>query len=74
LDHGLAWVRFPEGCAGLDQDQRWQLRVDERTSGAGGPMGNLEMHIVGVAMAAPTLVAHASVTLQKRLLCPPFTR
>ena len=72
FDHGLAWVRFPEGCGGLDQDQRWQTYVEDRIAEAGGSTANRETNVIGLAMAAPTLVGHAPTDLQHRLLRPLF--
>jgi alkylation response protein AidB-like acyl-CoA dehydrogenase len=72
FDHGLAWVRFPEGLGGLGIDARWQAVVDERLAAGGAPAGNRDLNVVGLAMAAPTLVAHGSAALQERLLRPLF--
>jgi alkylation response protein AidB-like acyl-CoA dehydrogenase len=73
FDLGLAWVRFPVERGGLGQDQRWQPYIDQRIGDAGGPTGNRDDNVVGLAMAAPTLVAHASEDLQARLLKPLFS-
>jgi alkylation response protein AidB-like acyl-CoA dehydrogenase len=73
FDLGLAWVRFPVERGGLGQDQRWQQYVDQRIHDAGGPTGNRHDNVVGLAMAAPTLVAHAPEDLQARLLKPLFS-
>jgi len=73
FDLGLAWVRFPVERGGLGQDQRWQQYVDQRIRDANGPTGNRDDNVVGLAMAAPTLVAHASDELQARLLKPLFS-
>jgi alkylation response protein AidB-like acyl-CoA dehydrogenase len=71
FDHGLAWVRFPVGYGGLDQDQRWQPYVEERIAEAGGSTANREINVTG-GMAAATLVSHAPTDLQHRLLRPLF--
>lgn len=73
FDLGLAWVRFPVERGGLGQDQRWQQYVDQRIRDAGGPTGNRDDNVVGLAMAAPTLVTHAPDELQARLLRPLFS-
>ena len=73
FDLGLAWVRFPVERGGLGQDQRWQQYVDQRILDADGPTGNRHDNVVGLAMAAPTLVAHAPEDLQARLLKPLFS-
>jgi alkylation response protein AidB-like acyl-CoA dehydrogenase len=72
-DLGLAWVRFPIERGGLGQEQRWQQYVDQRIYDAGGWLGNRDDNVVGLAMAAPTLVAHAPEDLQERLLRPLFS-
>jgi alkylation response protein AidB-like acyl-CoA dehydrogenase len=72
-DLGLAWVRFPIERGGLGQEQRWQQYVDRRIYDAGGWLGNRDDNVVGLAMAAPTLVAHAPEDLQERLLRPLFS-
>ncbi len=72
FDHGLAWVRFPEGRGGLGVDARWQAVVDERLAAAGAPTANRDLNVVGLAMAAPTVVTHGSAALQERLLRPLF--
>ena len=73
FDHGLAWVRFPEGRGGLGVDAGWQAVVDDRLAAVGAPTANRDLNVVGLAMAAPTLVAHGSVALQERLLQPLFS-
>ena len=73
FDSGLAWVRFPSGRGGLELDPRWQQIVEERLALAGAPNANRDINVVGLAMAAPTLVSHASDEIQDRLLRPLFT-
>ncbi|MBV9936043.1 MAG: acyl-CoA dehydrogenase family protein [Actinobacteria bacterium] len=56
FDLGLAWVHFPAGLGGLDVDPGFQQVVDERLTAAGVP-SNLYRNLMGVGMAAPTIVA-----------------
>src|SRR5436305_14366965 len=72
FDHGLAWVRFPEGRGGLGVDARWQAVADERLAAGGAPTTNRDLNVVGLAMAAPTLVAHGSAGPPQRLPPPPI--
>jgi alkylation response protein AidB-like acyl-CoA dehydrogenase len=72
-DAGLAWVTFPEGCGGLALGRHWQAVVDAAVADAGGSLANHERNIVGIFLAAPTLVAHASTELQQQWLRPIFT-
>ncbi len=73
FDAGLAFVRFPKGLGGLSIDHRWQQVVDDRLAAAGAPTENRDLNVVGLAITAPTLVAHTTVELQRRLLRPLFT-
>jgi alkylation response protein AidB-like acyl-CoA dehydrogenase len=71
FDRGLAWVHFPEGRGGLGLDPRVQEVVDERLRAAGAP-SNLFVNMMGVGMAAPTLVAYATDQQLERHLRPAF--
>jgi alkylation response protein AidB-like acyl-CoA dehydrogenase len=73
FDAGLARVAFPEDLGGLGISPRWQPLVDTAISAAGGSTANQDRNIVGIFLAAPTLVAHASAELQQRWLRPIFT-
>lgn len=71
-DLGLAWVHHPVGRGGLGADPSLQSLVTRRTSEAGfGPLS--AAMAVGVALAGPTLAAHASDELCDRLLRRAFT-
>jgi alkylation response protein AidB-like acyl-CoA dehydrogenase len=72
FDHGLAWVRFPEGCGGLSVSPSLQLVVDETLRDAGAPT-NYYRNPLGVGMAAPTIVAYGTAEQQARWLRPAFT-
>jgi alkylation response protein AidB-like acyl-CoA dehydrogenase len=72
-DHGLAWVWFDEGFGGLNARPELQLVIDERLRDAGVRANALERNGFGVFLAAPTIAAHASSELKRRLLRPLFT-
>jgi alkylation response protein AidB-like acyl-CoA dehydrogenase len=71
FDLGLAWVHFPHGLGGLDVDPRHQRLVDEVLGEKGFP-SNLYRNLMGVGMAAPTILSCGS-TDQLALLRPAFT-
>src|SRR5919204_701362 len=72
FDLGLAWVEFPLGKGGLGLDPGVQDIVDRRLIDEDAPM-NLLHNMLGVGMAAPTLIAFGTDEQQQRLLRPLFT-
>lgn len=72
-DLGLAWVGFPIGQGGMGVSPRWQGDVNREIIAAGGSVANRDINLVAIGMAAPTLVGHAPVELQRKLLRPIFT-
>ncbi|TMK55501.1 MAG: acyl-CoA dehydrogenase [Actinobacteria bacterium] len=72
FDLGLAWVEFPEGKGGLGLDPGLQDIVDQRLIDEDAPL-NLLHNMLGVGMAAPTLIAFGTEEQQRRLLRPLFT-
>jgi len=72
-DRGLAWVWFDEGFGGLGLRPELQQLVDERLRAVGIRSTALEKNGFGIALAAPTIAAHASPELMRRLLRPLFT-
>jgi alkylation response protein AidB-like acyl-CoA dehydrogenase len=72
FDAGLAWVHFPRGLGGLDVASGLQGIADAVVEAAGGP-DPFDLNPMGYGMAGPTLVAHGSPELQKRLLRPLYT-
>ena len=72
FDAGLAWVHFPEGKGGLGLEPEIQDRVDETLSRAGAP-SNVGRNMMGVGMAAPTLIAFGTETQQREHLRRIFT-
>ena len=71
FDLGLAWVNFPPGLGGLGVDTAHQKLVDEVLGERGFP-SNLHQNLMGIGMAAPTIVAFGS-SEQMSLLRPAFT-
>lgn len=73
FDAGFAWVDQPVGLGGLGLDPRWQEFVEERfvLSGAAAPDPN--RNIIGLGMAAPTIMACATPEQQRRWLRPLWT-
>ncbi|SOD74614.1 alkylation response protein AidB-like acyl-CoA dehydrogenase [Jatrophihabitans sp. GAS493] len=69
FDAGLAWVQFPVGLGGLGVAPGLQSVSDTILQAAGGPEV-FWLNPMGYGMAAPTLVGHASVELQHKLLRP----
>ena len=69
FDAGLAWVQFPVGLGGLGVAPGLQAVSDSILQAAGGPEV-FWLNPMGYGMAAPTLVAHGSVELQRKLLRP----
>lgn len=72
FDHGLAWVRFPEGRGGLGVSPSLQGVVDDTLREAGVPT-NYFRNPLGVGMAGPTIVAYGRDEQQERWLRPAFT-
>ena len=70
-DLGLAWVDFPAGFGGLGVSPSLQEYVGNRLREAEAP-SNFLHNPIGIGMGAPTLLAHASADLAKRLLKPIF--
>jgi alkylation response protein AidB-like acyl-CoA dehydrogenase len=69
FDAGLAWVQFPVGLGGLGVAPGLQAVSDSILQAAGGPEV-FWLNPMGYGMAAPTLVAHGSLGLQRKLLRP----
>ncbi len=73
FDAGLAWVHHPVGRGGLGVSPRWSTHVRERLHTAGADQSNIRHNVIGIGMGAATLVAHAPVAMQDRMLRPMFT-
>jgi alkylation response protein AidB-like acyl-CoA dehydrogenase len=72
-DAGLAWVHFPEGHGGLGLPQAWQPEVDELFAAAGAPDNNPNSNVIGLGMAAPTILAFGTEEQKRRFLQPLWT-
>ncbi|KAA0233027.1 MAG: putative acyl-CoA dehydrogenase FadE17 [Acidimicrobiales bacterium] len=71
-DAGLAWVDFPEGRGGLGLSPDLQELIDRRFVEAGVP-SNIARNMMGVGMAAPTLIAFGTDEQQQQHLRRIFT-
>lgn len=72
-DKGLAWVWHPEGFGGLGLERRAQLRINRRLEEAGASIENRYKNLLGIAMGAGVLDAHATDEQKRRWLRPMFT-
>jgi alkylation response protein AidB-like acyl-CoA dehydrogenase len=72
-DAGLAWVHFPTGHGGLGLPQAWQQDVDEMFEQAGAPDNDHRVNVIGLGMAAPTILAYGTEQQKRRFLPPLWT-
>jgi alkylation response protein AidB-like acyl-CoA dehydrogenase len=73
FDAGLAWVHFPEGLGGLGAPRSEQQVVAAELAAAGAPDNDPRRIVIGLGMAAPTIIAFGSDELKKRLIRPLWT-
>lgn len=73
FDAGLAWVQYPEGCGGRDLDADLQSVVDAAFAAAGAPDNAPHRNVIGLGMAAPTILRFAAEEDKKRWLRPLWT-
>jgi alkylation response protein AidB-like acyl-CoA dehydrogenase len=73
FDAGLAWVHFPRGLGGLGLPVGVQPEVDRILRDGGIPIHLARRNIIGVGMAAPTLVEYGRPDQQRRWLRPIYT-
>ncbi|WP_113699241.1 acyl-CoA dehydrogenase family protein [Nonomuraea lactucae] len=72
-DSGLAWVHFPLGHGGLGLPRPLQGEVDELFAAAGGHDNRPRVNMIGLGMAAPTILAFGTEAQKKRFLRPLWT-
>jgi len=72
-DMGLAWVWHPEGFGGLGLPRRYQTQINERLEERGASIENRYTNLLGIAMGAGVLDAHATDDQKRRWLRPMFT-
>ena len=68
FDAGLAWVHYPEGLGGLGLSRSLQQVVDAEFAAAGSPGNDAERNVIGLGMAAPTIVAYGTDQQRRRWL------
>lgn len=72
-DAGLARVSYPAGHGGLGLPADWQAEVDALFDHAGAPNNRPESNIIGLGMAAPTILAFGTEEQKRRYLRPLWT-
>jgi alkylation response protein AidB-like acyl-CoA dehydrogenase len=73
FDAGLAWVHYPSGLGGLGAPRALQAVADTEFAAAGAPDNNPGLNIIGLGMAAPTILAFGSDKQRERWLRPLWT-
>ncbi|WP_033199612.1 MULTISPECIES: acyl-CoA dehydrogenase family protein [unclassified Pseudonocardia] len=73
FDAGLAWLHYPEGLGGLGVDPGLQPGVDRAFAAAGAPDNKPHTNIIGLGMAAPSLLRFGTLEQQRRWLRPLWT-
>jgi alkylation response protein AidB-like acyl-CoA dehydrogenase len=72
-DRGLAWAWHPEGFGGLGLARKHQTHINKRLEAAGASIENRYRNLLGIAMGAGVLDAHATDDQKHRWLRPMFT-
>jgi alkylation response protein AidB-like acyl-CoA dehydrogenase len=70
FDAGLAAVHYPVGHGGLGLPRALQAAADEEFARAGAPRLDERRNVIGLGMAAPTIIAFGSEDQQRRWLKP----
>ncbi|GAA2071982.1 acyl-CoA dehydrogenase family protein [Actinomadura alba] len=73
FDAGFAWVHFPSGLGGLDAPRALQSVVDDAFTAVGAPRNQAERNVIGLGMAAPTILRFGTDEQKSRLLRPLWT-
>jgi alkylation response protein AidB-like acyl-CoA dehydrogenase len=72
-DAGLAWVHYPEGRGGLGAPRALQTVTDQAFAAASAPTNDPGIQVIGLGMAAPTILAFGNAEQQQRWLRPLWT-
>lgn len=73
FDAGLAWVHFPVGRGGLGLPRGLQPLVDAGFAEADAPDNHPRINVIGLGMAAPTLMAYGTAEQLDTYLRPLWT-
>jgi alkylation response protein AidB-like acyl-CoA dehydrogenase len=73
FDAGLAWVHYPAGLGGLGAPRALQAVADSEFAAAGAPDNSPAKNVIGLGMAAPTILAFGNDAQRRRWLRPLWT-
>ena len=73
FDAGLAWVHYPPGLGGLGAPRALQAVADSEFAAAGAPDNSPAKNVIGLGMAAPTILAFGNDAQRERWLRPLWT-
>ncbi len=73
FDAGLAWVHYPPGLGGLGAPRALQAVADREFAAAGAPDNSPAKNVIGLGMAAPTILAFGNDAQRERWLRPLWT-
>ncbi len=73
FDAGLAWVNYPPGLGGLGAPRALQAVADIEFAAAGAPDNSPARNVIGLGMAAPTILAFGNDAQRERWLRPLWT-
>jgi alkylation response protein AidB-like acyl-CoA dehydrogenase len=73
FDAGLAWVHYPAGLGGLGLPRAMQAMVDAEFAAAGAPDNSPARNVIGLGMAAPTILRFGTDAQRQRHLRPLWT-
>lgn len=65
---GLAWVHYPAGLGGLGAENGLQTAVDAAFARAGAPENRPRLNVIGLGMAAPTILRFGDDAQKQRWL------
>ena len=65
---GLAWVHYPAGLGGLGAENGLQAAVDAAFAAAGSPENRPRLNVIGLGMAAPTILRFGDDAQKERWL------